>query len=177
MRMKSNILISSRPISSINEVYLVLQNAHDDDGTFSASTVIYKQLAQCGIVTKTDVMIFHTVNDQLKSQLQKYENVKLYESLNNINQYNSITYNLNKENIKISFLYISAHGNYKSTRHMNSTLFGHFEGESRGEHCKNLVIDKFLPLFNKIKLYNLLTDDSQTILNSCYVGQTQFQRQ
>ena len=45
----------------IIEVYLVLQNAFDDDRTFAATTVIYEQLVQCGNNTNTEVIIYHTV--------------------------------------------------------------------------------------------------------------------
>jgi hypothetical protein len=173
-RMKAAKNRTERP--NKKEVYLIMQNQHDDDGTFAVTPIIYKQLLDVSKATNTELRIYHTLdfNPTLKRELE-IGGAKVNDSLNDINQYFQIFEELHRENYKISFLYLSAHGGYISETAPNDTFYGHFKKELRGyRRGDSLKLESFKKIFQICKDLSLLSIDCQVVLNSCYLGQTRF---
>lgn len=151
------------------EVYLVIQNQYDDQTVFANSSRIYSELTSIGNQNNTQVMIYHTINSRAKAELEANGAI-VKDSLNEFTQYIEIFEELREQDFKISFLYFSSHGSYV-TSSKKSSIYGLFSGVD--EPPSNLDQDIFEVMFQGLK--ELLSIDCILVLNSCYLGQINFE--
>jgi hypothetical protein len=151
------------------EIYLVLQNKFDDQTVFGPTKIIYQDLAQIAMRTGAELHIYHTMSHSDKSSLESMGAI-VKNSLDDYIQYLDIINNIGTKEQKISFLYFSAHGGYVSKSKTDSSIFGHFSGS--GSPPSNLSREFLLSIIESVK--PIITLDCNIVLNSCYLGQTDF---
>ena len=159
--------------TDITEVYLILQNSLDDNTVFAQTSIIYDQLIGIASKTNTEVHIYHTLNEDENMRLTiaaSSLDVRLIinDSLSNYSNYLQILQDLNTTNKKISFLYLSSHGDYINIHKEEASLVGKFNGIESDPI--NLPRVNLKTLFENIK--PILTKDCNVVLNSCFLGQT-----